>query len=226
MRRIVWCGLAAVALAGCSHTQDTGSTGTLGSVLARAGFDELALASTAYGPGSLVTSVKGSQFQAPLRLAYICDPTYTASFPPLVDAAASQQISSSLGGGLELSGGALQLLGLGASAEYLESVTLHFTNVKVEQLPHENLDAVVRGLGPECTEILNRFKAQGIARQTQQAIRADVEYRATFKRGVSAEARRLVIGSMIAGFGGSVESESDTAVTGEGLYYGVILREV
>lgn len=225
MRRVALCGLAAV-LAGCSHTQGTVSTQTLGSVLAHAGFTELALPSTAYGPGSLVTSVKGFQFQTPLRLTYICHPRFTASFPPLVDTAASQQIANSLGGGINVSGGALQLLGLAASAEHIESVTLNFTNVRVEQLAHEDLDAAVRGLGPECTESLNTYKEQGIARQTQQAIRADVEYKATFKRNVSAEARQLVIGALTGGIGGSIETESETAVTGQGLYYGVVLREV
>jgi hypothetical protein len=225
--RILLVGLGAVILASCNGGSGPASSPpSIGSVVGQAGFQELALPSTAYGPGSLVTSVKGFGLQSPLRLAYICDPTFTASFPPQIDTAASQQLAHSLGAGLKFSGGGLAALGLSAQAEHLDSVTVEFSNVRVEQLSFESLGRIVNGLGPECTDLLTDFRGQGIARQTQQALRADVVYRANFKAGASAEVKNAVIGILTAGFGGSVENVSGSTVEGRGLYYGVILREV
>ena len=219
--------VATLAMAACSQTakNSTPSRG-LSEALAYAGFSEMALPSTAYAPGSVVTSVRGFHFQTPLRLAYICDPQFTTPITPQIDTAASQQLSSSLGGGVELSGGGLAALGLGASANALNSVTLEFRNVRVEQLSFQSLDAIVEELGPQCKRSLENFKRQGIAKQTQQALRADVTYKADFKAGASAEVKNAVIQSLAAGFGASVERQSNSIIEGTELYYGVILRDL
>ena len=128
--------------------------------------------------------------------------------------------------GVELSGGGLAALGLGASANALNSVTLEFKNVRVEQLSFQSLDTIVEELGPQCKRSLENFKRQGIAKQTQQALRADVTYKADFKAGASADVKNAVIQSLAAGFGASVERQSNSIIEGTGLYYGVILRDL
>jgi hypothetical protein len=222
--------LATAALAACHTTPDTGLAGggyrSTDQIVQSLGYDTIALPSTGYGPGSLVTSVKGYGFTQPLRLAYLCRPEYANAPPAIIDTGATSEASRSFNGSFNLSVAAIKALGLGAQASNIESITLKFSDVKVEQLPYADLKTIQNGLGPVCAETLKEFKAKGLARQTQQALRADVTYTAHLKRGVSAEVKNLVIQALQASFGGSVDKTSDTSVTGTGLYYGLLLTKV
>jgi len=218
--------LGALALAACDTTgtslpvSDIRSTDSW--VTAR-GFQPLLLPKTGYGPGSLVTSEKGYGFTEPLRLRYICAPNYTHAPAPQIDMAASLAAQRTFGGKLNVG---VDTLGLGAAANSVSAVTVRFDNVVVEELSEEDLVAIRRGLGPDCKELLKKYKKAGIARQTNKAVRADVVYTAELKQGASADVKNLVAKALKASFGGSVTNESETSVTGKGLYYGVDLLSV
>ncbi|CDX58789.1 conserved exported hypothetical protein [Mesorhizobium plurifarium] len=190
------------------------------------GYETLALPSTAYGPGSLVTTVKGSGFASPLKLTYLCRPDFTHTPAPIIDAAASAEASRAFTGVFKLDATVLGQMGVGAGANYIDSVNLKFNNVKIEQLAYDDLDTVMANLGPKCKKRVDEFASESLAYQTKQAIRADVTYTATFKRGVSADAKNIAIASLQSTFGGSVQNDSNSSVTGSGLYYGLILNKL
>lgn len=221
------CGvlIGAVGLAAC-NTDGPTNLASPDSAIEKLGYDAVALPSTAYGPGSLVTSVKGSGVASPLKLTYLCRPDFASVPVPIVDQAASSQVSRALSGRFALDAPALNAFGIGADAQFLESVTLSFSNVKIEQLGFDDLKTVRDNLGPVCKDIVRDFSTRSLAYQTKQAIRADVVYTANFKAGASAEVKNLVLDALNVGFGGSVQGGSGQTITGSGLYYGLILERV
>lgn len=133
---------------------------------------------------------------------------------------------SAFSGGFKVEGAALKGLGLGAEAEYVDSVTVAFTNVQIEQLPIADLEGVVQTLGPKCRETLERFRKQNIAYQTVQALRADVTYNAAFKSGASAGIKNAVITKLKLGLGGNTQNSGEVSVSGKGLYYGLDIQKI
>ena len=226
MRNMVSACICAMLLASCGSVPSGSKQANLNNLVASLGYDALALPSTAYGPGSLVTSVKGSGLQPPLRLTYLCRPDFTDTPPPIIDSAASSEVSSALKGSFQLDASALKQLGLGAHANYIRSVSLRLNNVTVEQLAYDDLEGIRSGLGPKCRELVDEFSRKSLAYQTKQAIRADVVYTVDLQKGASAEVKGLVIQSLNAAFGGSVQTDQGLTVTGKGLFYGLILTKV
>lgn len=220
--------ISAVLLASCSATIPPSELGfeSPNSSIQKLGYEAVSLPSTAYGPGSLVTSVKGTGMTSPLRLTYLCRPDFANAPPPIVDSAASAQASRAFDGSFKVGVSALSDLGIGANVTAIESVTIKFDNVKIEQLGFDDLETVRSGLGPVCRDIVQKFADDGVAYQTKQAIRSDVTYNADFKRGASAEAKNIAIQALRASFGGSVQSNSNSSVTGAGLYYGLLLIKI
>lgn len=224
-------GLACLMVAGCETSgalaPPTPAYRDLGSTVREMGYDELLLPSTAYGPGLLVTSSAGAGgVSPPLQLAYICSPAYTAAPPPLVDPAASAQTALSLSGAFNVDATVLKAIGVGAKADNVETVTLSLSDVTVEQLALADLEAIVDTLGPKCKGLLNKYRGQGIAYQTLQAVRATLTYHVTFKRGASAEVKNAVIRSLGLGVGANVQSTGDGSVAAKGLYLGLKLKKV
>lgn len=222
-------GLFATAmLSACSQTAETISAAqrSPNAAIEALGYDALVLPSTAYGPGALVTSVKGSGLTSPLRLTYLCAPKFTNAPAPSVDAAASSEASREFSGSFKLDATALAGFGIGAGASDVEAVTLKFTNVKIEQLGFDELRSIRSDLGPVCRDIVAEYAGKGVAYQTKQALRADVTYTASFKRGASLEAKGVAIAALKSAFGGSVQSDSASSVTGSGLYYGLLLTKL
>ena len=221
---------AALMLGSCNSVGGNGAnnegTRSLVSAFGNLGYDAVALPSTAYGPGSLVTSVKGHGFEPPLRLTYLCRPDFASSPPAIVDAAASTDVSSALSGNFNLGLSTLAQLGVGANASYVRSLTLKLNNVKVEQLAYDDLYAIRSHLGPVCADLVKEFRDKGIAYQTKEAIRADATYTIEFRQGVSANVKGLVIEAITAAFGGSFERGSGLTVTGNGLFYALVLVKV
>ncbi|NRP85229.1 hypothetical protein GFPCMMHI_01114 [Ensifer adhaerens] len=218
--------LVALMMSSCTATKQAENTPDLNSTIQALGYDSLALPSTAYGPGALVTSVKGTGLVSPLNLTYLCRPDFTHAPPPIVDTAASADASRSLNSSFKLDPATLTQIGLGANASYLDTVTLKLSNVTVEQLAFDDLETVRSSLGPSCKQIVADFSRKSLAYQTKQAIRADVEYSFKLKAGASAEAKGLIIKALAAAFGGSIESDQGSTVTGKGLFYGLILTKV
>lgn len=220
--------LLCLMVSSCNTTQrqHARETADLNSTLTALGYDAIALPSTAFGPGSLVTSVKGTGFSPPLKLTYLCRPDFTHTPPPIVDPAATQTASRSLSTSLSLDPGTLAKVGLGASLNYVDSVTLELTNVTVEQLAFDDLYHIRSTLGPDCQAILADFSSRSLAYQTQQALRADVTYSIQMKRGASAEAKGLVLKALLAAFGGSIQSNQELSASGKGLFYGLVLTKV
>ncbi|MDX0015925.1 hypothetical protein GOB19_23275 [Sinorhizobium meliloti] len=218
--------VCAIVLASCNsvskHTRLADLNGTVQSL----GYDALALPSTAFGPGSLVTSIKGNGLNAPLKLTYLCRPDFTNTPPPIIDTAASTEVSGALKGSFQLDASALTQLGLGAHLDYIRSVTLKLSNVTVEQLAYDDLAVVRSGLGPKCREIVEEFSRRSLAYQTKQAVRADVVYSFELNKGASAQVKGLVAKTLTAAFGGSVEAGEGLTATGKGLFYGLILEKV
>ncbi|QTL04460.1 hypothetical protein J5J86_03720 [Aquabacter sp. L1I39] len=231
MKRAFAAGLACLMVAGCQTSTalapPTPAYRDLGPTIQNMGYDELLLPSTAYGPGLLVTSSAGAGgVSPPLQLAYICSPLYTAAPPPLVDPAASAQTALSLNGAFNVDATVLKAIGLGAKADYVETVTLSLSDVTVEQLALADLEAIVDTLGPKCKGLLNKYRNQGIAYQTLQAVRATVTYQVTFKQGASAEVKNAVIRSLGLSVGANVQSTGDSSVAAKGLYLGLKLKKV
>ncbi len=218
--------LVALLMSSCTATKQAENTPDLNSTIQALGYDSLALPSTAYGPGALVTSVKGTGLVSPLNLTYLCRPDFTHAPPPIVDTAASADASRSLNSSFKLDPATLTKISLGANASYIDTVTLKLSNVTVEQLAFDDLEAVRSSLGPSCKQIVADFSKKSLAYQTKQAIRADVEYSFKLKAGASAEAKGLIIKALAAAFGGSIESDQASTVTGKGLFYGLLLTKV
>jgi len=230
MRRGVVAGFSLCVLAGCQTaplvSPEVPYQGFAEAIRA-IGFEDLALPTTAYGPGSLVTSRAGSGgLGPPLKLAYICRPDFASAPPPLVDEAASGRAASALAGGLAFNGARLGALGIGANASYVESVTLTLANLKVEQLPYEDAAGIIARLGPGCAAQVHKYKSMGIAYQTLQALRGDVTYQVTFKAGASAEVKTAVINGLGLSAGGSAARTGDASVSATGLYLGLGLKKI
>ncbi|UIK20664.1 hypothetical protein [Rhizobium leguminosarum] len=219
------CGCALI-LVSCNNVPKETARADLNSVVASMGYDALVLPSTAYGPGALVTSIKGTGFQPPLKLTYLCRPDFTKNPPAIIDAAASSEVSAALNGSFKLDVSALKQLGLGAQANYIKSVQLTLSNVTVEQLAYDDLAVIRSGLGPKCLELVDEFSRKSLAYQTKQAIRADVVYSFELQKGASADVKGLVIQAITATFGGSVKADQGLTVVGKGLFYGLILTKL
>jgi hypothetical protein len=194
--------------------------------LTQLGYDPIALPSTAFAPGSLVTSSRGSGLSLPLRLSYLCRPDFV-SYPPLiVDQAASSDASRGLSGNFSLDLNAIGIGSAGLKAKGLRSVTLKFSNVRVEQLAIEDLITIRNGLGPVCSDLLKDYSQRGLAYQTRQALRADVEYVVDWSKEASAEVKSEVISEISGSLGAGFKADNDNTVIGKGLYYGMILDRI
>ncbi|MDG4889728.1 hypothetical protein [Mesorhizobium sp. WSM4887] len=226
MRKVAALLQCALLLVSCTSTAPKETAANLNDEIKSLGYDSLALPSTAYGPGSLVTSVKGSGFIPPLKLTYLCNPEYTHVPPAIVDQAATSETSGKLTGSFQLDATTLAKLGLGAKLSYIRSVTIKLSNVTVEQLAFDDLASVRSQLGPDCKAIVSDFSKRSLAFQTKQAIRADVTYSVQLNKGASAEIKGLVVQALTAAFGGSVQSDSGLTATGKGLFYGLVLTPV
>lgn len=231
MKRAFAAVLACLMVAGCETSgalaPPTPAYRDLGPTIQAMGYKEVLLPSTAYGPGSLVTSSKGSGgVTPPLQLAYICNPKYTFAPLPLVDPAASAQTALSLSGAFNADATILKAIGANVKAEAVESVTLSLSDVTVEQLALDDLEAVVQGLGPNCKALLKKYRDLGNAYQTLQAVRATVTYQVTFKQGVSAEVKNAVIRSLGLSAGANAQRTGDSSVAAKGLYLGLNLEKV
>ena len=193
--------------------------------VSKLGYDPVALPSTAYGPGSLVTSVAGTGMTAPLKLTYLCNPRFTTVPAPIVDRAASADASRALSGAFSLDTLALRRLGIdiGAAANQVASVQLKFSNVSVEQLAFDDLAAVRQTLGPVCQQLVADYASRNLAYQTKQAIRADVDVTANFTRGASLSAKQAVVDALGAQLALSGQGNDASTLVGHGLYYGLIL---
>jgi hypothetical protein len=225
MRRFIVFSALSLFIAGCTTPQVDWTAAR--NTVRQAGFSELALPSSGFGPGSLVTSVKGAGGLAPpLNLAYICSPNFTAAPEPMIDTAATAAVASAFNGGVRFEGAGLAGLGLGVSTTYVDAVTLRFSNVKVEQNSLEDLYTIRQQLGPRCKALLREYQQIGVAYQTIKALRADVEYQASFKSGASAEAKNFVLEALKSKFGGSIEVTGESSLSGQGLYYGLVLEQV
>ncbi len=225
--RVAAAGIAGLALAGCTPVVSRSpSFNPASDAIKAAGFTELLVASTAYGPGSLVVPERGSSPDGPLQLRYICDPQYMKIPAPLTDNAMTTSVAGKFQTGFKFQGEALGLLGLSAEANYIDAVMLKFSNVAVLQHADDTREAIRGQLGPICKKNLERYASQNIAFQTAQALKADVEYTAEFKADASAEVKQVVIAKLTAGLGGSISSQSDSAATGKGLFYGLNLEPV
>lgn len=226
MRKLGGLLLGAIVLASCNTSKQPPNLAyeAPSAAIAKLGYDPLALPTTAYGPGSLVTSQKGNGIAPPLKLSYLCTPEFSNIPPPIINEGASAGASQAFSGKFALDVSVLKKIGLGADISYVDSVVLKFDNVKIEELGLDALLRIRRNLGPDCTEILKQYA--NVAYQTQQAIRADVTYTANFKSGASAQVKNLVIKFLVANFGGSIGSSGDSSVTGKGLYYGLTLRKI
>lgn len=232
MKRAFAAGLACLMVAGCQTdgtalAPPTPAYRDLGPTIREMGFDELLLPSTAYGPGSLVTSRKGTGgLTPPLRLAYLCSPKYTGAPKPEVDPAASGRSSVALSGAFNADATVLKAIGISAKAEDVESVTISLSDVTVEQLALDDLGAIVKGLRAGCTRLVEEYRRKSLAYQTLQALRATVTYQVSFKQGVSAEVKNAVIRSVALGLGANAQRTGDSSVTGTGLYLGLYLEPV
>ncbi|MBS3651236.1 hypothetical protein KEU06_21720 [Pseudaminobacter sp. 19-2017] len=173
-----------------------------------------------------MTSLKGNGLQSPLKLTYLCRPEYANAPQPMIHPAATSEATRAFAGSFRLDATALNQLGLGTGADYVENVDLSFRNVRIEQLALDDLDAIRSGLGPVCTNLVREYSEKNLAYQTQQAIRADVIYRVRLKRGLSAEAKGIALKPFVLQLGGNVQEESDTTFSGEGLYHGLLLTKV
>ncbi|MGO6667046.1 hypothetical protein [Rhizobium ruizarguesonis] len=226
MRSTIFACMCGLVLVSCNGVNDAGKNVGLSNIVVSLGYDPLALPSTAYGPGSLVTSVKGSGLRPPLRLTYLCRPDFAKTPSPIVDPAASSVVSSALNRSFQLDASALGQFGLGAHLNSIRSVKVTLNNVTVEQLAYDDLKAVRSELGPKCKELVDEFSQKSLAYQTQQAIRADVVYSFELKSGASSEVKGLAIQALTAAFGGSVQADHGSTVTGKGLFYGLVLTKV
>lgn len=229
MRRWMIVSALPALLSACVTTEPTptvSSARSPGAVIEELGYDAIALPSTAFGPGALVTSLRGEGLKSPLKLTYLCAPQYTNAPPPSIDAAASSQASREFGGSFNIDASALAGLGVAAGANAISSVSVKFDNVKIEQLAFDELATIRSNLGPVCRDLVETYSRRGIAYQTKQALRADVVYTASFKQGASAEAKGVAIAALKAAFGGKVQNDSSSSVTGAGLYYGLLLTKI
>ncbi|WP_370677714.1 hypothetical protein [Pleomorphomonas sp. PLEO] len=226
MRKFAVLLQCALLLAACTNNSKQESAASLNDTINSLGYDSLALPSTAYGPGSLVTSAKGNGLTPPLKLTYLCRPDFTHAPPAIIDHAATSEASGKLTGSFQLDVSTLAKLGLGAKLTYIRSITVKLSNVTVEQLALDDLEAVRSQLGPACQNIVREYSRRSLAYQTQQAIRADVTYSVQLNKGASADVKGLVFKALTAAFGGSIESDSGLTATGKGLFYGLLLTKV
>ena len=146
--------LCMIALANCGPTVPVvvdAYSSSPRQTIASLGYTPVTLPSTAFGPGTLVTSIKGTGLTAPLNLTYLCRPEYTVIPPLIVDDAASAQVSHALSGTFSLDTAIVKGIGikLGANASYVTSISVSFDNVKVEQLAFDDLRFQFLGLGAD-----------------------------------------------------------------------------
>ncbi|UWU23027.1 hypothetical protein N2601_08805 [Rhizobium sp. CB3060] len=227
MKKIALLTLLCSGVTACTHDQaGKGAPGDIGSTITTLGYQTVLLPSTAYGPGALVTTVKGSGFSSPLNLTYLCRPDFAHAPAPILDVAQTRIASQSLDSSFKLDPASLTRIGLGANLSHIQSVSLKLTNVSVEQLGFDDLEQVRSSLGPVCKRIIDTFSKDALAYQTKQAIRADVEYSFELKQGASADVKGAVIKALVAAFGGSVKTDNGLTASGKGLYYGLILTKV
>lgn len=232
MKRACAAGLACLMVAGCQTATavapPTPAYRDLGPAIREMGYDEVLLPSTGYGPGSLVTSRKGSGgVKPPLRLAYICSPEDVHFVPKLqVNPAASADVAMKLGGAFNLGVSVSKMFNIGAEADYVEDVTLSLSDVTVEEVALSDLVAIVKSLGPSCTELLDTYRARNKAYQTLKALRATLNYHVTFKQGASADVKNAVIQSLNLNLGANAQRTGDSSVVAKGLYLGLDLEKL
>ena len=232
MKRAFAAGLACLMVAGC-QTNGTAlgppkpAYRDLGPTIRSMGFDELLLPSTGYGPGSLVTSRKGSGgVKPPLKLAYLCNPEDVRFVPKIQpEPAPSADVVMNLSGGFNVEAPLSQFVG-GVSADHVEAVTLSLSDVTVEQVALSDLDAIIESLGPKCTARLAKYRDKGTAYQTLKALRATVTYKVTFKQGVSAQLKTAVLTAFGVKLGANAQRDGESSVVVKGLYLGLDLEKV
>lgn len=156
-------------------------------------------------------------------LGDICSPKYIL-FPDNLSTSTAENIDFTRNKTFSFTAGALEKLGLSLSSKYLSNVTLSFKNTEVQEYSLEDLQSIRNSLGPACTELLRKQKEARNAYQVMGALKADMEYKLTYKTGVSADVARLIRKELSAEFG--IDFEGQQGQVGTSLFYGLYLDTI
>ncbi|WFU50707.1 hypothetical protein [Sinorhizobium terangae] len=208
-----------IFLTGCGHRDVVPYSPT--SILSRYGYSVHVPPSSLHGPGNLVwkrsTNVPvGNQ----VTLGDICSPKYMV-FPDSLSKSGAESIDFARNKNFSFSASGLERLGLKTSAAYLSNVSISFKNTEVQEYSLEDLRSIRSNLGPVCAELLELQRAKGNAYQVVGAFKADLEYKLTYKRAVSAGVARLIRKELATEFG--INFEGQEGQVGRGLFYGLYL---
>ncbi len=177
-----------------------------------------------YGPGNLVWK-KNNQFNKPgdVTLGYICSPEFV-KFPGAPEASASENLDFGHGKEFKFTADNLQAIGLAASAQYVDSFTMRFTNTEVQEYGLDKVGMITDSLGDTCKKILRTQIAKKNAYAVLSAFKADLDYVVTYKADASAAAKVKVGRELQAEFG--VANDGNSGRVGKGLFYGVYLQKL
>lgn len=225
--RIPVAAVLCILVGGCKQNEPVVSTVTLGERIRSAGYTDLALPTSGYAPGTLVTYQSGTPRDHRVVLRYLCHPDYMTIPDPIVDHAQSTMLNASLGGNVRFQGLQLSWFDLGASANAVENVTLQMKRVQALEQPIDKLREIrAQKLGPTCEELLTEYKRKNLAFQSAKALKADISYTVSFKSSASIDAKSAVIQRLNQLFNASIESSSTTITTGEGIFYGILVDPI
>ncbi len=220
MLRIFAVAVAALMLAGCATNGPTQPAQTPDSVLRDIGFTSVVPPQTGFVPGVLVWNKRLPLGDGRVALGFICKPE-TTNFPPGLSVSPSSSLGFASDKSFDLGADGLRALGVGASADFVDSVSLRLENNVVLEYALEDLGTIRDGLGPICAGHLERSLANNNAFQVVSAFRADLSYRVEFKAGASAEIQSAVLTELGGRCG--VAAQGGQVAEGRGLIYGLQL---
>jgi hypothetical protein len=164
---------------------------------------------------------------SPFQAGIVCDQAGSVgpNFPLQTSPGPTTALAKEMSGEFKLDAKYLETLHATAKFKYVDSVKLTFKDVAVLEVTDESVAKGKEVRTPRCkTSIEDRLRSGARVTMIASVLRASVTYVATFKTegSLGASAKLEVMQGLAAELGANVASATETTVSGDNLYWGVL----
>lgn len=208
-----------VAVTICIIFISAGCSNKLHETIRELGYTPIALPSTAYKPGKVVSIVKNDPFQANTVCKY---GSYIGSPVATKDEAASLAASGKLTNTFTLGADFLKQIEGNVDYSSIKDIKVSLTNVSVEEIPDNSVFSGLPSQLPDCTQAIQKQDRDHLG-FLQNALKADATYNVTFdqKGSIYIATQQELLRGLALKLGVVYQDEGNNQISGKNLYWGV-----
>lgn len=204
----------------CFMFTSAGCANKLHTVIKEIGYTPIALPSTAYQPGKVVSIVNNDPFQANTVCEY---GSYIGSPLAAKDEAASFAASEKLTNTFTLGSDYLRQLNGSADYSAIKEIEVTLTNVSVEEVPDNVVFSGIHSQEAGCTQAIQNIQDRSHIGFLQRALKADATYDVTFDKKANSDIsmQQELLRGLAVKLGVQYKQEGKNKIAGNNLYWGV-----